>query len=119
MAATDFDGVYQKFVLDPIQYVRSLDEDDYTYTIQDISIPQAAYTTYQENHYYFNIVFGLGNLLHLPPQMPRRRQLVDGSFGGVEEDDHQQYHNNSYYIDIGLDQHPKVVVLDDFKLAFR
>lgn len=61
MAATDFDGVYQKFVLDPIQYVRSLDEDDYTYTIQDISIPQAAYTTYQENHYYFNIVFGLGN----------------------------------------------------------
>ena len=61
MVQSDFDGVYQKFVLDPIQYVRSLDEDDYSYTMQDISLPQAAYTTYEQNHYYFKIIFGVAN----------------------------------------------------------
>ena len=61
MAASQFDGVYQNFELDPIQYVRSMDEDDQSFTLQDISLPQAAYTTYQQNHYYFNIIFGIGN----------------------------------------------------------
>lgn len=61
MASSAFDGVYQKFVLDPIQYVRSLDDQGSSYAMQDISIPQAAYTTYQQNHYYFNIIFGIGN----------------------------------------------------------
>lgn len=59
MAADTFDGVYQKFVLDPVQYVRSFSDDGYSYGLQDISIPQAAYTTYQQNYYYFKIIFGV------------------------------------------------------------
>ena len=59
MAADTFDGVYQKFVLDPVQYVRSFSDDGYSYGMQTVSIPQAAYTTYQENHYYFKIIFGI------------------------------------------------------------
>lgn len=61
MAGADFDGVYQKFVLDPIQYVRSLDAGSFSYTIQDISIPQAAYTTYEDNYYSFKLIFGIAN----------------------------------------------------------
>jgi len=61
MAKGDFDGVYQTFELDPIQYVHSMDENDYTFTLEDISIPQAAYTTYAQNHYYFDIIFGIAN----------------------------------------------------------
>jgi hypothetical protein len=61
MVQSDFDGVYQKFVLDDIQYVHGI--DSYTYALQNISIPQAAYTTYAENHYNFNIVFGVANFL--------------------------------------------------------
>ena len=59
MAASDFDGVYQKFTLDQVQYVRGL--DNFTNTLQNISIPQAAYTTYADNHYNFNIIFGVAN----------------------------------------------------------
>jgi len=54
-----FDGVYQQFKLDPIQYVREFSNDGYSYGLQTISIPQAAYTTYQENYYRFNIIFGV------------------------------------------------------------
>lgn len=59
MARDSFDGVYQKFELEPIQYVREFSNDGYSYGLQTLSIPQAAYTTYQQNHYVYKIIFGV------------------------------------------------------------
>ena len=59
MAEGSFDGVYQTFKLEDTQEVRAFDNEGQTYGLQTISIPQAAKTTYQQNHYYFNIIFGI------------------------------------------------------------
>jgi len=59
MAEADFDGEYQTFELKAIQKCRATDEEYESYAMQDVSIPQAAYTTAQERHFYFNIIFGM------------------------------------------------------------
>jgi hypothetical protein len=83
MAEEDFDGVYQKFVLDPIQHVRAL--DDYTTALQTISIPQAAYTTYEDNYYNFQAIFGIANFKVLCSPLNGNTRYVEKI---VVEDNH-------------------------------
>jgi len=59
MAEDDFDGTYQTFTLGPIQRALPMDSDYESYAMQSISIPQAAYTTAQDAHFYMNIIFGM------------------------------------------------------------
>jgi hypothetical protein len=57
--ATTFDGTYQTFYWGRTQVAYPMSANFSSYALQDISIPQAAYTTYDEQFFRFALIFGM------------------------------------------------------------